>query len=169
MRLVVPDSSVISALKTLECFEHFGRLVRKSDWRVEIPDLVMNETAGVVTPSLFSNFRVHKVDKQHVERLRNRFPTLGDGELSVLVLILDYKKMETGGDPPLAILDDKVARSVAKKLGITYFGTLRLLKIMCDKEILSNSDVIKYLQALKKAGFRFKESIIRDLFQSREV
>jgi len=95
VRLVVPDSSVLSALKSLKCFEHFDTLVRNNDWKIGIPDLVMNETADIVDPSVFNNFRVYKVDKQRIEQLRNRFPTLGDGELSVLVLVLDHKKMKT--------------------------------------------------------------------------
>jgi len=166
VRLVVPDSSVLSALKSLKCFEHFDTLVRSNDWKVGIPDLVMNETADIVDPSVFNNFRIYKVDKQRVEQLRNRFPTLGDGELSVLVLVLNHKKMKIGTDSSLAILDDKVARGVAKKLGITYFGTLRLLKIMCDSEVLSGSEFIEYLKVLKKVGFRFKESVIQELMRS---
>ena len=169
MRLVVPDSSVLSALKSLKCFEHFDTLVRSNNWKVGIPDLVMNETADIVDPSVFNNFRIYKVDKQRVEQLRNRFPTLGDGELSVLVLVLDHKKMKIGTDSSLAILDDKVARGVAKKLGITFFGTLRLLKIMCDTGILTNSELVIYLKKLRKTGFRFKESIIQELMKEVKV
>lgn len=165
MRLIVPDSSALSALKCLKCFEHFDTLVRNSGWKVGIPDLVINEIENLVDLSRFDDFRVYTVDKHHVEQLRDRFPTLGDGELSVLTLVLDYKKMKTGTDSSSAIFDDKVARNVAKKLGVTFFGTLRLLKVMCDRGIITNSEFITYLRKLRRTGFRFKESIVQELMK----
>jgi hypothetical protein len=36
---------------------------------------------------------------------------------------------------------------------------------MCDKEILTNSEFIKYLKVLRRTGFRFKESIIQELMK----
>ena len=120
MRLIVPDSSVLSALKCLDCFEHLDTLVRNSKWKLGIPDLVINEIKNSVDLSRLDDFDVYTVDKHHVEQLRDRFPTLGDGELSVLTLVLDHKKMSIGTDSSLAILDDKVARAVAKKLGIAF-------------------------------------------------
>lgn len=165
MRLVVPDSSVISALKCLECFEHFETLIRSSEWKVGIPDLVMDEIGKITDLSQLNNFEVYTVDKHHVEQLRDRFPTLGDGELSVLTLVLDHKEMKTGTDSSLAILDDKVARGVATKLGITHFGTLRLLKLMFDSKIITHSEFNRYLKALRKTGFRFKESIVQELMK----
>jgi predicted nucleic acid-binding protein len=164
VRLIVPDSSVLIALQSLKCFEHFDKLTRSNNWRVEIPDLVIKETGNIAGSSKFSSFRIRQVDKRHVEQLANRFPTLGDGELSVLALILDHGRSNKA-DPPLAIFDDKVARAVAKKLGIGYFGTLRLLKIMCDKQIISSSEFIRGLEVLKRIGFRFKESTIEELLK----
>jgi len=166
VRLVVPDSSVLSALQSLKCCGHFDKLACSNNWRVGIPDLVIKEVGSIAGLSKFSSFRVYEVDKQHVERLANRFPTLGNGELSVLTLILDHGGLKET-DSPLAILDDKVARAVAKKLGINCFGTLRLLKIMCDKQVISSSEFIRDLEVLKRIGFRFKESIIEELLKER--
>jgi predicted nucleic acid-binding protein len=45
----------------------------------------------------------------------------------------------------LAVLDDKVARNVAKRLGVNCFGTLKLLEDIQDAVILTTDQFYEFL------------------------
>jgi len=86
---------------------------------------------------------------------------LAEGELAVLFLVLHYKESDIKAVSATAILDDKAARNVAKKLGISYFGTLKLLKFMLDSNVITKSQFYAFLSKLKDSGFRFTDEIVR--------
>lgn len=168
MKLVVPNSSVISALNALNCFEHFGHLALRMNWIIKLPNLVIDEIKDkidLLDLSKSVHFQIFEINEEFVVKLRNRFPALGDGELAVLVLVLNYKSLGINANSALAILDDKVARRVARESGIEYFGTLRLLKKMHDVGILDKSQFFEFIGKLRKSGFFFKEELVRELIE----
>ena len=155
---------MISALDDLNCFTHFNRLCNKNSWVLAIPEIVINEIKNHIDFSKFTGeltFRTYHVNMQDLIKFRNRFPLLAEGELAVLFLVLHYKESDIKAVSATAILDDKAARNVAKKLGISYFGTLKLLKFMLDSNVITKSQFYAFLSKLKDSGFRFTDEIVR--------
>lgn len=168
MKLIVPDSSVISAMDTLDCFKHLGRLSNKNSWTLAIPEIVIDEIKNSIDFSKFTRkltFQTYHINMQDLIKLRNRFPSLAEGELAVLFLVLHCKEWGIKVVSTTAILDDKAARNVAKKLGINYFGTLKLLKMMLDSSIITKSQFYAFISKLKDSGFRFTDEIVRRIVQ----
>ena len=134
------------------------------NWVLVIPGIVIEEVKNNIDFSKLVrelNFRIYAVDMKDLIKLRNRFPALAEGELAVLLLILHYKDLDIKANLATAILDDKAARNVAKRLGISHFGTLKLLKNMLDTGIITKSQFYAFVSKLKDSGFRFKDEIIR--------
>jgi len=166
MKAVVPDSSVLSALKTLNCFTHLKKLATMKNWVMVVPNPVLEEVRNnidIMELRKAINCRICTIDLDDLTDLRNRFPALADGELAVLFLTLYFKDFGIKTDEAIAILDDKTARSIANKLKINYFGTLRLLKIMLDNGILTKPQFYAFIQKLRESGFRFTDAVIHNI------
>jgi len=164
VELIIPNASVISALDTLDCFKHLGQLCNMKNWVLVIPRIVIEEAKSSIDFSKFTRelkFRTYTVDMKDLLKLRNRFPALAEGELAVLLLVLHYEDLDIKANSATAILDDKVARNVAKMLEISHFGTLKLLKIMQDTGIITRSQFYAFISKLKDSGFRFTDEIVR--------
>ncbi|OYT31871.1 MAG: hypothetical protein B6U94_01575 [Thermofilum sp. ex4484_79] len=56
----------------------------------------------------------------HVDNVKRRFPRLGLGESSAILLALEKDK--------IVVLDDKRARRLARELGLEVIGTFSVLK-----------------------------------------
>jgi predicted nucleic acid-binding protein len=135
-------------------------------WVIVIPNLVLEEVRNNIdTLELRKALSCQpcSIDLKDLTDLRNRFPALANGELAVLFLTLNFKNFGIKTDESIAILDDKAARNIAKKLGINYFGTLRLLKFMLDAGILKKPQFYAFIQKLKESGFRFTDAVIRNV------
>jgi len=98
--------------------------------------------------------------------MKNRYPALNDGELAVLFLTLNYQNFAKNATSAFAILDDKASRNVAKKLGVKYFGTLRLLHEMLKEGIITKPKFMQYILKLRETGFHFKECVLQEIIDS---
>ena len=94
-------------------------------------------------------------NKEFVEELRAK---LSIGEAEVIALAVETKAN-------YVVLDDKIARKTAKEKGLNVIGTLRVLKILQDKGVISKETSIELIKKLRKHGFRISETVIRKLLK----
>lgn len=92
----------------------------------------------------FGYIKVEDIDEFGISEKINKLP-VHDGEKSVIELYLKI-------NADLALLDDRLARESAKKLGITVKGTLGVIIDAYRKKLLNENDV----------ELLFKEIISRD-------
>lgn len=103
------------------------------------------------------------VDKNSLIQMKNRFPALAYGELAVLFVTLNFRDFEKEANSASAILDDKAARNVAKRLGVRYFGTLKLLSELLKEGVLTKIQFKQYIRKLQESGFYFNEHILDEI------
>jgi predicted nucleic acid-binding protein len=95
--------------------------------------------------------------------MKNRFPALTDGELAVLFVTLNFRNFKKEANSASAILDDKAARNVAKRLGVRYFGTLKLLSELLREGLMTKLQFKQYIKKLQDSGFYFNERILIEI------
>lgn len=166
MELIVPNTSVISALYVLNCFEHFRQISCKRSWEIAIPTIVAEELSkhrGYLSFRKEIPLETFNVDKNSLDQMKNRFPVLADGELAVLFVTLNFRNFKKEANSASAILDDKAARNVAKRLGVRYFGTLKLLSELLREGLMTKLQFKQYIKKLQDSGFYFNERILIEI------
>ena len=166
-RLLVVDCSIVSAFVDLGCLGKLNRLIRVRGFKLIIPDLVLRELVSKITRSELRKrvrFSERTSRVAEIDRLRTRFISLGDGELSVISCALTRVSREN--ENPLVGLDDRTARGVAKTLGLKVIGTIGLLKLMLDEHIISKKELAMYCKTLRSIGFYLTDKLILDLMRS---
>lgn len=98
------------------------------------------------------NIKVHNfITTLEMSVFRARYPALGLGESSVILAALKLKKEKKRY---YAILDDKNARKVAVKLGVTLTGTYGLLKTLKEKGHIDEQTFNQCKQEMHRSNFR---------------
>lgn len=157
MNRVVVNSSMIIALSHLNYLPFLSRLFDE----VLIPQAVYEEICdkgqGLVGAQEL-RAAVNQEDIQ-IRQVHNRFlvqamvDPLALGEAEVLALAVEVKADHV-------IIDDKLARTRAKLLELPVIGTLRVLRLFFDKELLSKPDFIQALANLRAYGFRISDNVL---------
>jgi len=62
-------------------------------------------------------------------------------------------------------LDDRIARSKARSLGLNIIGTLGILRKAYDNNLISKNQLIDSIRKLKDLGFRISDTVIRELIE----
>jgi len=124
--------------------------------RKEILDeLTLQGVTASVTAKKFTITNHNNLNE--IKTFQNRYPNLGLGECDV---ILTCQKGITQNENIYCILDDKSARSVAKKLNIPFMGFLGLLKLMKVRNILSDTEIKHIHKKLKQTSFHCPTNFI---------
>lgn len=112
-----------------------------------------NETKSKVNPQIMEgNIEVKGlISEKEVLNFRNRYPTLGKGEISIILSAIYLNKMKKRY---YAVIDDSNARLVAKKYGVNLTGTYGLLKALKEKGHIDDKQFSIYKEELKKSNFR---------------
>ncbi|HHJ21171.1 MAG TPA: DUF3368 domain-containing protein [Gammaproteobacteria bacterium] len=76
---------------------------------------------------------------------------MGDGKKEAISLAAQHEKT-------LLIMDDRLARKQAKKYGISFIGTVRILDIAEQQGIIM--DAGKIIEIMRKNGYRISPSIL---------
>ncbi len=92
---------------------------------------------------------------EELENLQTSYPYLGFGELDTMIT---YEKLKTNA---YCILDDKLARKIAKVRSLPFTGTLGLLKLMKERSVVSNDEYLKILKELTISGFRMPKEFVK--------
>lgn len=91
--------------------------------------------------------------KDEIDKFRRKHPYLGLGEIEVMLCYIKYKLNKI---KCYCILDDKRARKTAEKYGIVFTGTIGLINMLFEKEVISNKEKDKLLKKLINSTFRIK-------------
>ena len=81
-------------------------------------------------------------------------PSLGQGEIEAMQLAL-----ETG--QALLVLDDRLARREAKRRGLDYIGTARMLFLAEHGSIIDDAETV--MQRMSERGYRISPSVVQRL------
>ena len=91
--------------------------------------------------------------------LKNRYPYLGNGELSILQWGLNINEKVSY----YCVLDDLHARKVAKKLNLSLSGSIGLILLLKDKNNYSSEKIEEIIESIKNCNFNISENILNKL------
>jgi len=140
-KVVIADASCLIALDNIDHLYLLQRLFLN----IHITEIIADEFGS----SLPDWFLIHQISN-----LKELDLVLDPGEASALTLVLSFENA-------LVIIDEKKGRKVAIELGLTITGTLKILLLAKQKDIIpAIKPVIGLLEA---KSFRFSKSIITEL------
>lgn len=87
------------------------------------------------------------------KRFAHDYPALGTGELETLALVASKKAH-------VAVIDDRIARQIARLEGIAAVGTLGVLARAYRKNLVSKSDLVRLLERLTGAGLWLSPDVL---------
>ncbi len=148
---VVLDTSVVIVLSKLGVLEKALNLF--SD--VEVPSGVLEELERKKDETYREFMRIVSRGMVHIEDVKKKFPRLGLGESSAILLALMKGK--------IVVLDDKRARKVARELGLQVIGTLSILKKLHDDGVLTQTPDAVYKRLLE-TGFYVDKRLFKKIF-----
>jgi hypothetical protein len=157
-RLVVADSSPIIALAALDAFD----LLRKLFGEVSVTESVRDEV--MVRPELPGASELSRAIDDGWISVRPDPETgadladLGLGESSTLALARDHE------GPCLVLLDDAIARTRARELGVRVTGVAGILLAASRAGLVT--EVGPILERLRDAGFRISDEVARTIIEA---
>lgn len=162
MSLVVTDSGPVHYLVLCEAIEIIPALYG----RLMIPASVATELSHERTPLPVQNWMSHLPAWACIKRAENvvAHSSLELGEREAMALAI-----EAGASQLL--VDDRLARRIAKERGIIVTGTVGILELAAERGLL---DLPKTFQKLLQSNFRINADVIlnaleRDLDRKRRV
>jgi len=151
MKLVINSSAIIALSKV-------GLLELLSNYNIIVPEAVYKE---VTTPEKPESSAIAKILRNHISRPKNRdlvnklSENLGLGESETIALALEVKG--------IAVLDDQLARKIARKVGVKVKG---LLWILIDKKRKGKLSSIKpILDRLIEKKFRISKRLYQKVLE----
>lgn len=126
-------------------------------YKIKIPTSVYGELIGESFLKLKRDVDQRKIElfdnsnQDGFMKIKNRYPNLRNGEIEVIVWGLEckYKRIKY-----YCVLDDKLARKVAQKIGINFTGTLGLIDFLVRRNEINQEDKSNLITKLKKSKFR---------------
>ncbi len=137
--------------------EHLLLSLRKHGFEILVPEYILREEMKSDLDRLHKAVRNNEIDtlsqapNEDIQTLKDRFPSLNRGELEVMWWGMHFKKCN---ETYSAVIDDGKARKCAQKLKIEITGTLGLIEILNDLEILSKKEKAIICRTLRSKGFR---------------
>jgi len=144
--VVITDTSCLIVLSKINALEVLNKLYKRVVVSKEIA-----EEFGEFLPDFIEILEVQNKNYQRI--LEN---TLDKGESSAIALAFELENV-------LLVLDDLKARKEAQKMGFKITGTLGILFMAKEKNIISS--LKDYLNKLQETDFRISENIIFELLK----
>ncbi len=82
---------------------------------------------------------------------------LGWGESEAIAIALEHNC--------IVRLDNRIARSKARSLGLNIIGTLGILRRAHDSNLINKNQLIDNIEKLKEIGFSISDTIVRELIK----
>jgi len=82
---------------------------------------------------------------------------LGWGESEAIAIALKHNC--------IVRLDNRIARSKARSLGLNIIGTLGILRRAHDSNLINKNQLIDNIEKLKEIGFSISDTIVRELIK----
>ena len=162
MSKAVLDSSAIIALSQLRYWKYLNQILDE----ILVPRAVYEEICvkGRGLPGDAELRRLLNEGLVTVRKIRNRvlvdalLDPLALGEAEVLALAIEE-------NADYVVIDDKTARMRARNMGLKVIGTLRILRMIFDANLIDKNEFIRALETLKNIGFRISDKIIERVKQ----
>jgi len=158
------DSSVIIALSTLGYINRLKQIFREVLTPRAVYEEICVRGCGLIGEREL--LEAAKNDLIIVKDVKNRLlvnallEPLAIGEAETIALTVEERA-------DYIVIDDKLARRRAKSMGLNVFGTLRVLRLMYDAQLMDKREILKALEKLKEIGFRISDEVINKV--SREL
>ena len=95
-----------------------------------------------------------------IERLKRRYPNLHEGELSVIALGILCQKHATDY---VCVIDEKIARKVAKQLKLNLTGSIGLISQIKNKNNWSENYLESVIRDIKNSPFFISDEVLEAL------
>lgn len=158
MSKAVLNSSVIIALSTLGYLDKLKHLFTQVLISKAVHDEICLKGRGLIGEREL--LEAVKTGIITVKDVKNRLlvnallDPLAIGEAETIALTVEEKA-------DYIVMDDKLARKRAKSMGLNVIGTLRVLRLMYDAQLIDKSQLLKSLEKLKETGFRISDKLLK--------
>lgn len=144
------DTSVILCMIYQAKFPEIFEIIIKEGYNILIPKEVYIEVKEdiKIIAELFKNKKIDllpAIDEEEAREIRNRHPSLGDGEIGVLVC---GKNKISSGEKCRCIIDDRDAKLFAKKEGLNVNGVMGVLLWLKKLDKINKEDCLKIYEGL---------------------
>ena len=144
--VVITDTSCLIAFSKIDALDVLHKLYKKV--------VVSKEIAEEFSEPLPLWIEILEVSNKNYQKILETL--LDKGEASAIALALELKNA-------LLVLDDLKARKEAQKLGLKITGTLGILFLAKEKNIISSLKI--YLDKLQQINFRIADNIVFELLK----
>jgi hypothetical protein len=155
-KIIICDTGPLIALATITQIELLSSFFQK----VILPTSVVEEC--LVRPDLPGAKQINTLIESHFFEIYSTpvlkdplLAFLGSGESAAIQLAINLKSV--------LLIDEKMGRSVAKKLNVSVLGTAGLLLAGHQKGLIK--DLKLTLNLLKKTGYRLSGSLIEEVLR----
>jgi len=165
---MITNSSSIITFFQLNLENELTKLSQTGRFSFLVPYAVFNElrtetrkfVQKMVDRGIFALYRNKIATLNSVAKL---FPSLGNGELSVLSAYLEIKNYLKQDEEAIAIIDEKLARKKARELNVKFRGTLFIIVSLVRESFLDKDQAIRLLQKLPNIGFYINDHLLQEL------
>jgi len=166
--VLIFDTSVVIEFIKSSLLDGLIKYRNKNSANIEmmLPAEVLEELerSTINCNSLHDIFKVVRAEKRIVERLKQRYLGLGDGEIGVLSIALALKN--SSPSHIVLLIDDYYARKIAKSLGLDVHGTLWLIQQLKMHNIITKENAIKIVKELPSHGFYIDENTFSQVIET---
>ena len=158
MKLVLDTSVIIAFFTEIDDGEFLYALTKK-DFEIYVTDGVIAEVNREPASSRLKQamhdgwIKSKSVEKHKFESFKNANPMLDYAEVEVLICCLGFKSCN---EEYCCVLDEGAGRKIADSLHLSKTGTLGLLRIMNETEIIDGECMKKLLNRLGQSTFRLR-------------
>ena len=158
---IIDSSFLIAVISDINCEQLIENLL-KLNHELIVPYSVCHEVIfgkgeksfqSMIEKDYFQVVQLNTIEE--LGDLQTTYPYLGFGELDT---ILTYEKLQAKA---YCVLDDKLARKIAKLRLLPFTGTLGLLKLMKERFVISNDEYLNALKDLVRSGFRMPKEFVK--------
>lgn len=153
MAIVLLDACFIIGLRDCNTTLLLPKVADLLSWKLYIPTAAYKEcTAKTVDPKLremISNGSVIPCQSKRdmFEKIRNRYPSLGNGEIDALAYATARNK---GNDLVIMITSDQRTIKVAGELGVKTLTTLDFFKKVYELKLMTKEEMYALIPLLEK-------------------
>ena len=156
--VLVLNSSTLIVLYELNRLDLLKKLEKK--FKVSIPSTVAEEMKN--SPINLDHSLVVQVNINNISsNLQPYIIGLGHGELGALALAYKLRSKREA----IVITDDEKARKTCQRLNIKVRGTVGLIKIAYEHNIISKEQAINLINQIKETSLYITDQIIRQAIQ----
>lgn len=165
---IVVDSAFMIALGEISALHLLFENPKKMNIMFVIPDWVFREIFRKEHPydkQIKEAIKIGSIQKisppqDEYEKLRNRNPSLGRGELEALTIAKCGMYSNC-----ILLFDDGDARKSASRYGFKYHGLIWFLENCCYCNVLDKNETLHLLEKVECSSFRIKKHYIQEAKQ----